>query len=164
MASDQQLVDRLSRLLSGRKGVTPRRMFGGTCFTLNGNMCVGVHNKSLMLRVGSDQAEGLFTEPHVKPMDLTGKVMKGWAEVLPDGLRDDKDLLRYAEMALTFVATLPAKEHGSGATAEHRVKRLGSRITFKSRRAYAGSVGMALQDSACISFGLYVFVTSILPS
>jgi TfoX/Sxy family transcriptional regulator of competence genes len=110
MASDPQLVDRLSRLLAGRRGVTPRRMFGGTCFMLNGNMCVGVHNKSLILRVGSAQAEGLFTKPHVKPMDLTGKVMKGWVEVLPDGLRDDKNLLRYAEMALAFVTTLRAKQ------------------------------------------------------
>lgn len=121
MASDQQLVDRLSRLLAGRRGVTPRRMFGGTCFTLNGNMCVGVHNKSLMLQVGCDQTEELFTEPHVKPMDLTGKVMKGWAEVRLEGLRNDKDLLRYTEMALTFVATLPAKQASTPAAA-HRTK------------------------------------------
>jgi TfoX/Sxy family transcriptional regulator of competence genes len=59
MASDQQLGDRLSRLLSGRRGLTPRRMFGGTCFMLNGNMCAGVHNKSLILRVGTG-ADGRF--------------------------------------------------------------------------------------------------------
>jgi TfoX/Sxy family transcriptional regulator of competence genes len=92
-------------------------MFGGTCFTLNGNMCVGVHNKSLILRVGSDQTETLLAEPHVKPMDLTGKVMKGWAEVLPDGPRADENLLRYAEMALGFVATLPAKQENSASVA-----------------------------------------------
>jgi TfoX/Sxy family transcriptional regulator of competence genes len=110
MASDQQLVDRLSKLLSGRPGVAPRRMFGGTCFMLNGNMCVGVHEKSLMIRIGVAQADKLLSKPHVKPMDLTGKVMKGWAEVLPEGLRRDKDLLRYAELALGFVSTLDAKE------------------------------------------------------
>jgi hypothetical protein len=90
-------------------------MFGGTCFMLNGNMCVGVHKKSLIIRVGAAQADELFTEPHVKPMDLTGKVMTGWAEVLPDGLRRDKDVLRYAEMALAFVATLPRKEKSGAA-------------------------------------------------
>src|SRR5216683_8330404 len=110
MASDQHLVDRLSKLLSGRPGVTPRRMFGGTCFMLNGNMCVGVHKQSLIIRIGTDQADKLFSRPHVKPMDLTGKVMKGWAEVLPEGLRQDEDLLRYVELALAFVSTLPRKQ------------------------------------------------------
>ena len=109
MASDQQLVDRLARLLSGHPGVTPRRMFGGTCFMLNGNMCIGVHQKSLIIRIGTDQADKLFSKPHVRPMDLTGKVMKGWAEVLPEGLWQDNDLLRYTELAITFVSTLPAK-------------------------------------------------------
>jgi len=110
MASDQQLVDRLSRLLASRPGVVPRRMFGGTCFMLNGKMCVGVHKKSLIIRIGVEQAGRLFTRPHVKPMDLTGKVMKGWAEVLPEGLRRDMDLLRYAELALGFVSTLNTKQ------------------------------------------------------
>ena len=116
MASDPQLVDRLSRLLSGRPGVAPRHMFGGTCFMLNGNMCVGVHEKSLIVRIGMDQADQLVSNPHVKPMDLTGKVMKGWAEVLPAGLRQDKDLLRYAELAITFVSTLPAKRKSRAAS------------------------------------------------
>jgi hypothetical protein len=53
---------------------------------LNGNMCVGVHKKSLFIRIGVAQAERLFSGPHVRPMDLTGKVMKGWAEVLPESL------------------------------------------------------------------------------
>ena len=76
---------------------------------LNGNMCVGVHKQSLIVRVGTDQAQKLFSFPHVKPMDLTGKVMKGWAEVLPEGLHRDEDLRHYCELALEFVSTLPVK-------------------------------------------------------
>jgi TfoX/Sxy family transcriptional regulator of competence genes len=120
MASDQQLVDRLSRLLADRSGVAPRRMFGGICFMLNGNMCVGVHKKSLIIRVGVEQTGKLLSTPHVKPMDLTGKVMKGWAEVLPEGLGKDKDLLRYAELALDFVSTLDAKSKSRGAPKRSR--------------------------------------------
>ena len=112
MASDQRLVDRLSELISDRPGVAPRRMFGGTCFMLKGNMCVGVHKDSLILRIGAAQADELLTRPEVMPMDLTGKVMKGWVEVQSEGIREDKDLLRYAELALAFVSTLPAKETG----------------------------------------------------
>lgn len=120
MASDPQLRARLSQLLAGRPGVAPRHMFGGTCFMLNGNMCVGVHKKSLIVRVGVDQAQQLFSKPHVKPMGLTGKVMKGWAEVLPEGLRQDKDLLRYAELALAFVSTLPAEQTSRAARTGRR--------------------------------------------
>jgi TfoX/Sxy family transcriptional regulator of competence genes len=120
MASDPQLVDRLSKLLSGRRGVAPRRMFGGTCFMLNGNMCVGVYKKSLMIRIGVVQADKLLSKPHVKPMDLTGKVMKGWVEVLPEGLWRDKELLRYAELALGFVSTLDAKEKSGAASKRSR--------------------------------------------
>ena len=109
MASDQQLVDRLSKLLSGHPGVEPKRMFGGVCFMLNGNMCIGVHKTSLIVRIGEEQAEALMRQTHVKPMDLTGKVMKGWATIVPEGVRRDADLARFVDVALAFVATLPAK-------------------------------------------------------
>lgn len=84
-------------------------MFGGVCLTLNGNMCIGVHNRSLIIRVGQPVAEALMTESYVRPMDLTGKVMKGWATVLPEGIEQDSSLLAYARLAYEFVGTLPRK-------------------------------------------------------
>ncbi len=109
MASDPQLVERLGGVLAAYPDLEARRMFGGTCFTLNGNMCIGVHNRNLIIRVGQPNADALMKEPHVRPMDLTGKVMKGWATVLPEGIQRDADLLAYATMAYEFVGTLPRK-------------------------------------------------------
>jgi hypothetical protein len=110
LASDPSLVERLRQILDGHVGVEPRHMFGGVCFMLNGNMCVGVHQSSLILRIGEERAAALLRLPHIRPMDLTGKVMKGWATVLPEAIGDDGVLREFVAMALAFVATLPRKE------------------------------------------------------
>lgn len=84
-------------------------MFGGVCFMVGGNMAVGVHNQDLIIRIGKIQADALMTEPHVRPMNVTGKVMKEWALVQPDGVRRDEDLRRYVLMGYAFARTLPRK-------------------------------------------------------
>jgi len=109
MASDPALVARLNALLGARAGFEPRRMFGGVCFFLNGNMCVGVHEKNLILRVGEGAARDLATRADVRPMDVTGRPMKGWATVLPEAVESDEALAEFVALAAAFVATLPAK-------------------------------------------------------
>ena len=51
----------------------------------------------------------IVREKHVKPMDITGKPMKGWAMVAPEGVVLDADLIRHVECAIAFVSTLPKK-------------------------------------------------------
>ena len=109
MASDPILVERLRSILAGQQGIEARRMFGGICFMLNGNMCVGVHNENLILRVGSDRVAALLTRDGVRPMDLTGKVIKGWATVLPVAVSTDAALASFTQIAVDFVSTLPPK-------------------------------------------------------
>jgi hypothetical protein len=109
MASDPKLVGRLSSMLVGRPGVEQRKMFGGVAYLLNGNMCVGVHKNWLIVRAGERGAAPLLERAHVRPMDITGKPMKGWIMVGPDGLKKRADLLRYVDAALSFVEGLPAK-------------------------------------------------------
>ena len=84
-------------------------MFGGVAYFLNGNMCVGVHEDWLIVRAGEREAAALLERTYVRPMDITGKPMKGWIMVGPNGLKRKSDLLRYVEAALRFVAALPAK-------------------------------------------------------
>lgn len=110
MHSDPKLVARLERLLGERPGIVPRTLFGGVSFMLNGNMCVGVHKKELIARVGEEQAAALCRRTHVRPMDLTGKPMKGWVTIAAAGLVRTADLERYVGAALRFVGGLPPKE------------------------------------------------------
>jgi hypothetical protein len=109
VANDPKLVARLETLLAGRPDVTPRKMFGGVCFMLNGNMCVGVHNDELIVRVGKPQTSSLLECAHVRPMDLTGKPMKGWLTIGRAGVARQADLERYVRAALSFVNGLPPK-------------------------------------------------------
>lgn len=109
MAASKLLVERIRHLLSKRRGITEKKMFGGICFLLNGNMLVAVWNNSLIVRVGIEQAAIALKEPDVREMDLTGRPMKGWIIVEPDGIDSDQQLTRWIDLSLTFVRTLPAK-------------------------------------------------------
>ena len=109
MAASKLLVERIRHVLSKRRGITEKKMFGGTCFLLNGNMLVAVWNDSLIARLGIEQAQIALTEPDVREMDLTGRPMNGWIIVEPDGIDSDQQLTRWIDLSLTFVRTLPAK-------------------------------------------------------
>ena len=109
MAVSKLLVERIRHVLSRRRGITEKKMFGGVCFLLNGNMLVAVWNDSLIARLGVEQAEIALTEPDVREMDLTGRPMKGWIIVGEDGIDSDQQLTRWIDLSLTFVRTLPAK-------------------------------------------------------
>lgn len=110
MASDTALVARLGEVLADYPDVAPRKMFGGTCFMLGGNMCVGVHRTDLILRVGAEQAAMLLRKPGVRPMDLTGKVMTGWVTVSPTAIAAKRELIAFVAYAVEFVRSLPAQK------------------------------------------------------
>jgi hypothetical protein len=109
MAFDEGLAQRLESLLGDRADLTETRMFGGFGYLMHGNMCLGIHKDQLILRVGKPVAEEILQEQHVRPMDITGRPMKGWARVVPEGTAEDDDLKRYCDLALNFVETLPPK-------------------------------------------------------
>jgi hypothetical protein len=89
MAFDENLAAGSRTALARKKGVEEKQMFGGIVFMLNGNMLVGVWKDSLIVRVGDEQAEAALLEPHVRLFDVTGKPMKRWAMVAPEGVQDD---------------------------------------------------------------------------
>ena len=106
---DPGLAARLDDIMAGMLEMETTQMFGGYGFLMNGHMCVGIWNDMLVIRIGTDGWNAISDEPHVRPMDLTGRVMKGWAMIDPDGLGEDSDLQRYVDMAIIFCATLPPK-------------------------------------------------------
>jgi len=109
MAYDATLVKRVSALLRRRKNVTQKEMFGGVCFLVNGNMCCGVERDKLVVRVGSGQYEQLLQRRHVKPMDFTGKPLRGFVYVLPAGLRRRESLRAWVEKGLSCARSLALK-------------------------------------------------------
>lgn len=107
--ADEILIERIRAILKRRKGYSETKMFGGVCFKINGNMCVGPWKGSLIVRLHKDQHEQTQAEPYTRLMDVAGRVMKGWALVEPDGIQTDNDLKAWLERAVTFARTLPAK-------------------------------------------------------
>lgn len=81
MPDPDDFVTQVRKCLSRRRGFSEKRMFGGTGFLLNGNMCCGVHKGRLILRLGADAAEEALTLSHVKPFDITGRAMTGWVMI-----------------------------------------------------------------------------------
>lgn len=109
MAYDESLAVRIRSTLARKKGIEEKKMFGGVCFLLNGNMLVGVWKEFLIARLGPGQGDEALLEPHVRKMDITGKPMKGWVMVEPEGVEDNEQLEEWVERAVKFVKTLPRK-------------------------------------------------------
>ena len=84
-------------------------MFGSVGFLLHGNMCVGVWKSSLIVRLDPEQAGAALQLPEVREFDITGRPMKGWIMVEPDGLESDEQLRGWINQAKEFVVTLPKK-------------------------------------------------------
>jgi len=113
MPFDPGLAERLEEVITSRFShidrLTETRMFGGFGYLLRGNMCLGIHKDTLIVRVGVEKAKEILEEAHVRPMDLTGKVMKGWATIETEAMAEDDQLERFCEFSISFAATLPAK-------------------------------------------------------
>jgi TfoX/Sxy family transcriptional regulator of competence genes len=103
------LAGRLRSALEQTRGVTEKRMFGGVCFLLRGNMLCGTGKEDFMFRVGKEQDARALARPGARPMDITGKVMKGFVWVDPKRC-DARALKGWIALAASYVGKLPAKK------------------------------------------------------
>ena len=108
MAFDEGLAERV-RHLSAEPGLSERKMFGGLCFLLNGNMSYGIVGSELMVRVGPATYVEALDQPHAREMDFTGRSMRGMVFVAGDGISEDDDLKSWLQRGIDFAGSLPAK-------------------------------------------------------
>jgi TfoX/Sxy family transcriptional regulator of competence genes len=104
----EALANRVRGALKGRKGITEKRMFGGVCFLLRGNMLCGTAKARFMFRVGKEQDAEALARPGARPMDFTGRKLAGF--VFVDPACDARALKRWIALAEKYVAALPPKE------------------------------------------------------
>lgn len=110
MAYDETVAARLRDIFNDRDDVVEKKMFGGIAFMMRGNMCCGVVRDELMARVGADQHDEALARPHARVMDFTGKPMKGFIYVAPEGFATKKDLQGWVKMCERYVNSLPEKK------------------------------------------------------
>ena len=79
-----------------------KRMFGGLGFMINEKMCIGVVKNDLMVRVLDEKLDEVLEMANVRPMDFTGRPMKGFIFVGPSGIQDKDSLRTYIDMAVEF--------------------------------------------------------------
>ncbi len=108
MAYDFELAAALRQALSSVSGVNERRMFGGLCFLVHGNMLCGVETDRYMLRVGKEQYARALARPGARPMDFTGRPLAGFVWVDARGL-SGRALAAWVRLALAYVGRLPKK-------------------------------------------------------
>jgi TfoX/Sxy family transcriptional regulator of competence genes len=109
MAFSEALAGRIRRRLARRKNVKEKKMFGGVGFLLNGNLLVGVWKDSLVVRLGPEEGNEALLEPHVREFDITGKPMRNWVLVEPEGVVEDDQLKDWIQRAVKFVGKLAGK-------------------------------------------------------
>jgi TfoX/Sxy family transcriptional regulator of competence genes len=109
MAYDEGLAQRIRERLTEDPGIRERKMFGGLAFMHRGNLCVGVIEDEVMVRVGPQHHAEALALPHARPMDFTGRPMKGYVFVGSSGIEDEEQLRAWIERGLRFTRTLPSK-------------------------------------------------------
>ncbi len=109
MAYDEGHAEILRNHLASLQGIEEKKMFGGLCFMLNGNMLCGVHKGGAMFRVGKENEHPALAIEGTSPLSFTKKKMGGMLDVDEDLLENDERRTVLMALALQFVGNLPAK-------------------------------------------------------
>ena len=108
MAYNEKLAERIRSEMDGVPFIE-KKMFGGIGFLVHGNMACGVHKDNMIVRVGPDKHEKLLKKKHTRVFDITGRPMKGWLMVEPEGCKTAKQVSAWTNEGVEFALTLPAK-------------------------------------------------------
>jgi TfoX/Sxy family transcriptional regulator of competence genes len=108
MAYDEKLADRIRESVADLPDVEEKHMFGGVCFMVNGKMCMGVVKEEMMCRIDPAREEEALDKKGCRPMDFTGRPMKGYVYVAEEGMRSKKDFDYWIGLCLGFNADAKA--------------------------------------------------------
>ena len=102
MAYNEKLAERIRKTLGKNKHVTEKHMFGSLSFLFNKKMFCGILKEDLVLKMSPEQCQDSLKKPNVRPMDFTGKPMKGFVYVNQRGCKSDKNLKKWIELSLNY--------------------------------------------------------------
>jgi hypothetical protein len=128
MPYDERVAERIRQAFGDQRGITERKMFGGLAFLSRGRMCCGIVGRDLMVRAPMHVFDGLLRRRHIRPMDFTGKPLRGFLFVSPSGFRTASALktwLSYGKQAAAEMAerSRPHRRAGSARAVNRRASR-----------------------------------------
>jgi TfoX/Sxy family transcriptional regulator of competence genes len=98
------------------KNVEKKKMFGGVCYLVKGNMAFGIWKDFLIVRVDKEQGERHLKDKNVEPFNITGRPMSGWIMVREAGWKSRAALMQWIEAGKRFALSLPEKKAGAKKT------------------------------------------------
>jgi TfoX/Sxy family transcriptional regulator of competence genes len=103
MAYEEQLADRIRTVMKQRSvPYEEMKMMGGLCFMVDDKMCVGLVKNQLMARIDPEVYEEVINTRGNKEMDFTGRAMKGFLFIKPEGIDMEEDLEYWVDLCLEF--------------------------------------------------------------
>lgn len=102
MAYNEKLAGRIRESLAHIKKLEEKAMFGGLCFMVNDKMCIGVNADEIMCRIDPEAEEEALSKNGSRPMDFTGRPMKGYVFVDESGLKKKSDFDYWINLCLEF--------------------------------------------------------------
>ncbi len=109
MAYDTYLGERIRQILKSKNiAFQDKKMMGGLLFMVDDKMCCGIHidkkygDSLLMARIGEENYSKVISKDVCLPMDFTGRPMKGYVFVTPEGFDLDTDLEYWLKLCIDF--------------------------------------------------------------
>jgi TfoX/Sxy family transcriptional regulator of competence genes len=110
MGYDQDLADRIRRLIGSDPDLTEKKMFGGLAFLIRGNMAIAASGQGgVMVRVDPAQSDSLVETTGARVAEMRGRPMPGWLRISPEDLSTDDQLLTWVRRGTGYARSLPGK-------------------------------------------------------
>ena len=110
MAYNTKLEEMIDLVAKRWQHVEKKKMFGGVCYLLKGNMAFGIYKDFLIVRMDREQGAQSLKDRNVRPFDITGKPMSGWIMVAETGWNGQAALARWIDAGKRFALSLPEKK------------------------------------------------------
>ncbi len=103
MAFDEYLADRIRfSLKEFNAGFEEKKMFGGLSFFVDEKLCVGIFRNELLVRIPPEKQDEYLQNEDCRLLDDSGKSMKGFLLISPEGFDLDDDLYKWVQRCLDF--------------------------------------------------------------
>jgi TfoX/Sxy family transcriptional regulator of competence genes len=110
MPYNTKLEEKIDAATKRWQNVEKKKMFGGVCYLLKGNMAFGIHKDFLIVRMDKERGEQSLKDANVQPFAITGKPMAGWVMVKEAGWKSQATLRKWIAVGKQFALSLPEKK------------------------------------------------------
>jgi TfoX N-terminal domain len=110
VAYDEELAERIRKLVGDEPRLGEQKMFGGLAFLIGGNMAIAASGQGgILVRADPEESDAIVAATSARPMEMRGREMRGWLRVDAGDVSSDTDLARWVDLGSTYARSLPPK-------------------------------------------------------